>query len=55
MALAPCFHSLCPGCGGAGAPGALDDMFQTCQAAALTGSDIALRKAMLTSVKAKGR
>ncbi|RDH26258.1 hypothetical protein BDQ94DRAFT_178891 [Aspergillus welwitschiae] len=31
VAPAPCFHSLCPGCGGAGAPGASDDMFQTCQ------------------------
>ena len=35
VVLAPCFHSLCPGCGGAGAPGASEDMFQTCQVCSL--------------------
>ncbi|RDH26558.1 hypothetical protein BDQ94DRAFT_177439 [Aspergillus welwitschiae] len=35
VVLAPCFHSLCPGCGGAGAPGASEDMFKACYVCSL--------------------
>ncbi|RDH26506.1 hypothetical protein BDQ94DRAFT_177486 [Aspergillus welwitschiae] len=37
VVLAPCFHSLSPGGGGAGPPGASDDMFQTCPVLSLSG------------------
>ncbi|RDH27293.1 hypothetical protein BDQ94DRAFT_185032 [Aspergillus welwitschiae] len=37
VVLAPCFHSLCPGCGGTGPPGASDVMFQTCPVCSLSG------------------